>query len=200
MGKKVIAIIGTYRKGHIIDTAVTEVLSGAKSKGAQTTKIYLLDKHIEFCKNCRSCTQQAGNLRGECIQNDDMQQLLTEIDNVDGIVLGAPVNFFNVTAIMKKFIERLLPYVYWAWGKTLPENRIKKKSKKAVIITSSGCPEWLGRIFFAAAIRVLKAAANCMGAKVVKKIYVGGAAMEKDQPLPKKYKTKSYKAGRLLVS
>ena len=57
MGKKIVAIVGSYRKGRTIDTAVSEVLRGAADRGAATEKIYLIDKHIEFCNNCRACTQ-----------------------------------------------------------------------------------------------------------------------------------------------
>ncbi len=119
---------------------------------------------------------------------------------LDGIVLASPVNWFNVTAVMKRFIERLMPYGYWPWGKVLPKYRIKKLTKKAVLITSSGCPELLGRIFFRATFSVLKAAANCLGAKVVRKIYIGSAAIEENQPLREKYKNQLRNAGQLLAS
>lgn len=54
---KVLAIVGSYRKGGIIDTATDEILASAREEGAEAEKIYLIDKHIEFCTNCRSCTQ-----------------------------------------------------------------------------------------------------------------------------------------------
>jgi hypothetical protein len=81
MAKRIVAIIGTYRKGRVIDTAVCEVLRGAEARGAQTQRIYLLDRHIEFCTNCRSCTQEenAGR-RGQCVQKDDMDEVLQAID------------------------------------------------------------------------------------------------------------------------
>jgi multimeric flavodoxin WrbA len=69
---KLVAIVGSYRKGGIIDTAIDEVLTAAKEEGAETVKIYLIDKHIEFCTNCRTCTQQEGLERGKCIIQDDM--------------------------------------------------------------------------------------------------------------------------------
>ena len=200
LSKKIIAIVGTYRKGKTIDTAVDELLKAAQQQGSLTEKIYLLENHIEFCTNCRSCTQQNGTARGSCVLNDDMKQILDRIDSADAIVLAAPVNWFNVTAIMRRFIERLLPYCYWPWRKALPKNRIKKKTKKAVIITSSGCPEWLGRIIFRGALGVLKAAANCLGAKVVRKIYIGSAAIEENQLLREKYKNQLRNAGQLLAS
>jgi len=43
---KVIAVVGSYRKGGIIDTAIDEILSSAKEGGAETSKIYLIDQHI----------------------------------------------------------------------------------------------------------------------------------------------------------
>jgi multimeric flavodoxin WrbA len=59
MPKKIVAIIGTYRKGKTIDTAVDELLRAAQMSACHTEEISLLDKHIEFCTNCCNCTQQA---------------------------------------------------------------------------------------------------------------------------------------------
>jgi hypothetical protein len=67
-----------------------------------------------------------------------------------------------------------------------------------VIITSSSCPAFLGRILFRGAFCVLNASAKSIGAKVVKKIYIGSAAIEEDQPLPEKYKKKAIAAGQVL--
>ena len=36
MAAKIVAIVGTYRKGRVIDAAVSEVLKGAEAHGAQT--------------------------------------------------------------------------------------------------------------------------------------------------------------------
>ena len=57
---KIIAIVGTYRKGGVIDTAVDEILASAREADAEVSKVYLIDRHIEFCTNCRSCTQEPG--------------------------------------------------------------------------------------------------------------------------------------------
>jgi len=203
MGKKFVGIVGSYRKGGIIDSAVSAILKGAEAMGDETKKIYLLDKHIEFCKNCRSCVQEkACETRGKCMHNDDMEEILREIDNANGVVLGAPINFFNVTALMKKFIERLLPYCYWPWGRVIPKYRIKKSkiSKKAVTVTSSGCPAWLGRIIFSGAPSVLKTAARCIGARVVKSLYFGTVRRRGNSQLSDRALLKAYKAGEKLAS
>ena len=44
MAKKIVAIVSTYRKGKIIDTAVSKILCGAQERGAETQVIYLLDQ------------------------------------------------------------------------------------------------------------------------------------------------------------
>ena len=202
MGVKVVGIVGSYRKCKTIDSAVSAVLEGAKAKGAETKKIYLLDEHIEFCKNCRSCMQEkVESRRSKCVHDDDMEGILAEIDEADAVVLGAPINLGNVTAIMKKFIERLGPYFYWPWGKAVaPVQRIKKMDKKAVTITSSACPAFIGRILMPGALSTLKKAARIMGAKVVKSLYFGPVCGDKDSQLSEKALLKAQRAGEELVS
>jgi multimeric flavodoxin WrbA len=202
MGIKVVGIVGSYRKGKTIDNAVSVVLEGAKAAGAETKKIYLLDEHIEFCTNCRSCVQEKVEARrGKCVHNDNMEAILTEIDNAGAVVLAAPINLGNVTAIMKRFIERLAPYFYWPWGeKVAPVCRIAKTDKKAITVTSSACPAFIGRILMPGALSMLKKAARIMGANVVKSLYFGPVCHQKDSQLSEKALLKARKAGEKLAS
>ena len=201
MAVKVVGIVGSYRKGKTIDSAVSAILEGARAGGAKTKNINLLDKHIEFCTNCRSCAQKkVEGRRGKCVHNDDMDGIMTEIDDADAVVLGSPVNFSTVTALMKRFIERLIPYGYWPWGEALaPVNRIVKADKKAIIITSSACPAFLGRILMPGALGTLKKAAKVMGAKVIKSLYFGPVAGKEDAQLSEKALLKARKTGEALV-
>ena len=201
MTVKVIGIMGSYRKGKIIDSAVSAVLEGAEAQGAITKKISLLDKHIEFCTNCRSCAQAKDDIRrGPCVHNDEMESILAEIDDASAVVLASPMNFGTVTALMKRFIERLIPYSYWPWGQAVaPVNRIKKADKKAVTITSSACPAVLGRILMPNALSLQKKAARVMGAKVVKSLYFGPVAGRQDSQLSEKALRKARQAGENLV-
>lgn len=198
---KVIAICGSYRKGKVIDTALSEILRGAEAEGAQTSKLYLIDKHIEFCKNCRSCTQDKkvdGN-RGRCTHNDDMEQILKEIDTSDAVVLGSPINFSTVTAVMKKFIERLIVYSYWPEGVMIPRPRTKGLDKKAIVVTSSSAPSFIGRILMPNALSIMKIAARCLGARVVKSMYFGKSARKPDSTLYEKNIGKVFAIGKELA-
>jgi len=120
MAQKVVAIVGSYRKGGAIDSAVQAILAGAREHGAHTHAIYLTDQHLLFCTNCRRCTQAPGLQRGCCVQQDDLESILAEIDAADALVLGSPVNYWNATAIFRQFTERLLGATYWPWDRARP--------------------------------------------------------------------------------
>jgi multimeric flavodoxin WrbA len=137
---RILAIVGTYRKGGTIDSAVEAILASARAAGAETEKICLIDRHIEFCTNCRTCTQEPGPQRGKCVLADDMQSIFDEIERADALVLASPMNCWTVTAVMKRFIERSLGYVYWPWGSLAPKPRNKQLTKRAVVVTSSASP------------------------------------------------------------
>lgn len=198
MANKILGIVGSYRKNGIIDRMVTEVLSSAEAFGATTNKIYLSDAHIEFCRNCRQCTQEPGAEAGKCIKSDDFSAIMSEWKECDGLVIGAPVNCYNVTAITRKFMERLVCFYYWPWGQAGPIMRSKEKGKRAVLITSSAMPSFMGRLFTGAP-RALRFIAETMGAKPVRTLFVGLAAREEHQPLPKNTIRKAQAAGRQLA-
>ena len=90
------AIVGSCRKGVVIDTAVDEILASTREQGAEVVKIHLIDQDIQFCTNCLACTQQPKPERGKCIIEDDMNGVIKEIERSDGIVLASPMNFGTV--------------------------------------------------------------------------------------------------------
>jgi multimeric flavodoxin WrbA len=195
MPKSIVAIVGSYRKAGVIDTAVDEMLRAAQDSGVQTSKIYLIDKHIEFCTNCRACAQNPGTVRGNCRHNDDMASILDQVDLADGLVIASPVNFYNVTAVTRRFMERLIVYGYWPWGSGSPKFRITKSGKKAVLVTSSAVPAFIGKFFFRQALTALKAIAQCFGAKIIAMIYFGMVAQQPDAVLNQKDLARAYNVG-----
>lgn len=76
MNKRVVAIVGSYRKGGVTETAVEAILEGARAKGADAQFIRLSDYPLEFCTNCRRCTQDPGEARGTCAQSDGLEEIL----------------------------------------------------------------------------------------------------------------------------
>ena len=196
---KVTAIVGTYRKGGAIDSAVDEILAAAKDSGAETSKIYLLDKHIDFCTNCRTCTQQPGPDRGACPIADDLGWILNEIEQSDAIVLASPMNFWTVTAIMKRFIERLVCYAYWPWGAHGPKPRITGGEKRAVVVCTSAAPAILARLMSRMA-GLLKTVARLVGAKKVDVLFIGLAAGQPRAEIGIRARAKARRIGRSLAA
>ncbi|MFO7753396.1 MAG: flavodoxin family protein [Desulfobacteraceae bacterium] len=195
--RRILAIIGSYRKGGVIDTATEEVLSAAalNNKRTKIKKIYLTDQNVEFCTNCRSCTGHPGESRGECILGDDMDTILGEIERSDTVLLASPVNFGTVTAVMKRFTERLICYAYWPRGAGGPKPRTRRKSRRAVIIVSSAAPSLLTR-FSTCAAKPLKTAAKLLGAGKTDIMYIGLAAGEERPALSSRVKQKARRIGK----
>ena len=199
MGAKILGIVGSYRKNGIVDRLVTETLSGAEAAGVATKKIYLVDAHIEFCRNCRQCAQEPGTEPGRCVISDDMSAILGEWKECDGLVLGAPVNFYNLTALTRKFMERLICFAYWPWGQNAPKWRSMKRNKRAVLITATAMPSFLGWIFTGAP-RALRLMAKTMGAKPIQTIFAGLIAQKEYVPLSEKAIRQARAAGRRLAT
>jgi multimeric flavodoxin WrbA len=194
MSSKVVAIVGSYRKGGAIDTAVEAILEGAREKGAQTHTIYLREQHVEFCTNCRQCTQTPGSERGTCAQQDDLETILKEIEAADAVVLGSPVNYFNVTALFRRFLERLLGFNYWPWGQNAPRQRSKRRPRKAVLVASSAMPGFFIPLF-TGATRVLRLTAGILGAKPDGCLWIGLASHEPHPPFSARNKERARRMG-----
>lgn len=195
---KITALVGSYRKGGISDSAVDEICSSALACGAEVTKIYLTDAHIEFCTNCRSCTGEEGPRRGTCPLDDDMAGILDLLEQSDAIVLASPVNFGTVTAVMQRFTERLVCYAYWPWGKKVPQARSSLTTKKAVLVISSAAPGFVTRMR-SGSITILKRAAQLLGARTTGILTIGFAAARERQALGDRTRNKARLLGRRLV-
>lgn len=198
MERRVLGIVGSYRRGGIVDQAVSEVLEAAREAGAATEKVYLLDCDIAFCDNCRGCTQAPGEAPGFCVHRDGMSGLIERIEAADTLVLGTPVNFSAVTALFKRFQERLVCYAYWPWGQAAPKMRRPGMRKEAVLVTASAMPGLMARLT-TGAMRSLKFAARTVGARPVARLYVGLAAGRKEQPLSAGAVARARRAGKRLT-
>lgn len=140
---EVCAFVGSPKKNGSVDLLVSEVLSGARSRGAETRKIYLNGLHIKSCQSCG-----VDPAPKHCLFNDDMEEIYAMLESCDGIVLGSPVYFDTVTAQTKIMIDRcncLMPYVERADGTLGFERRIKKR-KRGVFVAVAGIDQELDTI------------------------------------------------------
>lgn len=68
--------------------------------------------------------------------------MVERIEGGDAYVLAAPTNFNSISAVLKRFMERLAVYGYWPWGQAAPKLRksglIGKKSVTNIVERSTG--------------------------------------------------------------
>jgi FMN-dependent NADH-azoreductase len=128
-----------------------------------------------------------------------MAAILDQADSADALVLASPINFYNVAAVTRKFLERLVVYGYWPWGQPSPKFRVADSGIKAVLVTSSAAPSFIGKLFFRQALGALNAMAQCFGAKVIARLYLGLVAQKPDATLNNKDLLRCFDAGVKLM-
>ncbi|MHC4575264.1 MAG: flavodoxin family protein [Planctomycetota bacterium] len=152
-----------------------EFLAGATRAGASTKNIQLVRKEMKPCDRCGACFYKAD---GRCALDDDMSGLIRQLIASDFVVFATPVYIDNVTALMKLFIDRLIPLVEPHYEKDLyGEYRRRKRYKrypKFVVISSCAMPEQSNfqvlRVFF-------RRMARTFHTEVVGEIYRGAAGL-----------------------
>jgi hypothetical protein len=87
MSKKILVISGSLRKGGNSDILCDEFIKGAQESGNTAEKIYLKDKKIGFCTACYGCRETH-----ECVQKDDMTEILEKMALADVDVLATSVD------------------------------------------------------------------------------------------------------------
>lgn len=181
---KVLAINGSYRDDGMTDKTLSKLIHELEILGAEVEVIFLRNYPIEFCLNCRECTQKSGDDPGECVQHDGMQALINKIEQADAYILAAPTNFGSVTAIFKRFMERLIVYADWPWDKNYPKFRKAHAiKKKALLISSCAAPGILGRWLYSTE-KQLKMTAKIIGSNVVGTVFTGLIGKENPPELP----------------
>lgn len=196
---RILAINGSYRNNGITDQTVGAMVQAVETAGAEVDLILLREYPIGFCLNCRVCTQKPGDAPGECVLHDGMQALIDKIERADAYILASPTNFGTVTAIFKRFIERLIVYAYWPWEMNSPRLRKENMPKKrAVLLSSCAAPGIVGHLF-GETHKQLKMTAKTTGARTVGTLFTGLIGKESHPKLPERVHTKINSLAEKLV-
>jgi len=105
MGKNVLIVSASPRKGGNSDLLCLQFMMGAKAQGHLVEKVNLRETKIGYCLACEHCRQHDGI----CVQQDDMGGILEKMVAADVIVMATPVYFYNMSGQMKTFIDRVYP-------------------------------------------------------------------------------------------
>ena len=135
--KKIMIIDGGPRKNMNTAIMLEKFAEGAREAGAEAKIVRLYDLDYKGCMSCLACKikDRAANV---CKFKDALTPVLDEIAQADGLVLGSPIYFGDVTGQMRTFLERLaFPWLsYNDYSLTAP-----KRMPVMLIETMNGTPE-----------------------------------------------------------
>lgn len=101
---KVLAINGSARKEGNTTALIKHVFAELEKEGIQTELIELAGKKVRGCVACFKCMK---NKDKKCaVSTDYVNDVIEKMIEADGIILGSPTYFTDVTAEMKALIDR----------------------------------------------------------------------------------------------
>jgi len=104
MGKTVTAFVGSARKKSTYD-GVERLLDHLQTLGEISSEIvFLSDYRLEPCRGCKLCFRDGEEA---CPLSDDRDVLIEKLLASDGVVFASPSYMFQVSGLMKTFLDRL---------------------------------------------------------------------------------------------
>ncbi len=101
---KVVAFSGSARKDGNTAILINNVLQELEKEGIETELFQLAGKKIRGCLACMKCFE---NQDQRCSnKNDVLNECLEKMIEADGIILGSPTYFSNVSTEIKALIDR----------------------------------------------------------------------------------------------
>lgn len=98
---KVIAFNGSARSNGNTALMIKTVFAELEKEGIKTEMIEFSGKTIKGCTACGYCAKEK-----RCIIKDELNEWTQKIADADGIILGSPTYFSDITSEMKAFIDR----------------------------------------------------------------------------------------------
>ncbi|GKX31206.1 hypothetical protein SH1V18_36860 [Vallitalea longa] len=106
MNKKVLAINSSKRKKNTYKL-LTDIKKQLEDINIDVDIINLYDYTIKECLGCESCI-----LKNQCFLDDDMDMLMSKMQEYDGIILSTPIYLNNVSGRLKTFFDRTCRWVH----------------------------------------------------------------------------------------
>jgi len=101
---KIVAFNGSARKDGNTAILINYVLKELDKQGIETELFQLAGKKIRGCKACYKCFE---NKDQQCsFKNDILNECMAKMIEADGIILGSPTYFTDVSTEMKALIDR----------------------------------------------------------------------------------------------
>jgi multimeric flavodoxin WrbA len=101
---KVVAFNGSARKDGNTAILIRRVFAELEAEGIETELVQMAGKKIRGCTACGKCYE---NKDKKCVvDNDILNECLEKMAEADGIIMGSPTYFADVTTEIKALIDR----------------------------------------------------------------------------------------------
>lgn len=100
---KILVVTGSPRKGGNTEVLADTFAQAARENGHTVVVRKLSALKVGPCLACEYCFSHDG----VCVQKDDMNEILKDVDGTELLVLASPIYWFDISAQMKCFIDRL---------------------------------------------------------------------------------------------
>lgn len=128
--KRIIGFVGSPKRDGNTGILMQRFMKGVAEGGGESKIHYLNMLKVTPCQACGYC-----QTHDRCVINDDLTPILLEISKADGIVIGSPVYFFQVSAQTKALIDRFFSFLNPDFTHRLGAG------KRTAMIFSQGSPE-----------------------------------------------------------
>jgi len=153
----------TYKSIRIIEEKMRAI------QPVEFEYVFVQRLNIPFCDGCLKCINVGEHA---CPEYSLIGPIAEKMDAADGIILGSPIHTFNITGLMKNFVE------YFMYKR----NRPSFFGKKAVVTaTASGGGHTVVMDF-------LEQTANAWGCDVVSRMGISSSQMHKERYLQRVHK------------
>ncbi len=119
-------LTGSPRKNGTSNLLADEFQIGALKSDNLVERFDLASLNINYCLGCNNCRKD----KHTCIHNDDFNSIIESIVKADLIVFVTPIYYFDMSAQMKTFIDRLHSV----------SKKINNKNKKSILISTCANP------------------------------------------------------------
>ncbi len=127
---KVVAFNGSARKQGNTAILINHVFTELEKEGIETELVELAGKKIQGCTACYKCFETKD--RKCAIKNDIVNDCIEKMMEADGIILGSPTYFADITSEMRALIERA------GFTATANGSMFKRKVGAAVVAVRRG--------------------------------------------------------------
>ena len=107
MGKKIVVITGSPRKGGNSFAMTDAFIQAAEAKGHTVTRFDAAMKTVGGCRACETCFSTGK----ACSFDDDFNTIAPAILEADAIVFTMPVYWYSIPAQIKGVIDRIFSLV-----------------------------------------------------------------------------------------